>query len=158
MRILETRPSVHGVVAVTEESTGERRVWINSGWVARERGHTSLGYIPWILHGGEVNSALGICFGTGRTFGAMLNAGVGQMDLVDINRSVIGLSRKWLSRSNFGIIGNPRANIVVDDGRNFVRYGQSEYDLITLEPLQRSRIDLADSLLRISVDRPGNWR
>ena len=135
-RILETRPNVHGTVSVTEETTGERRVWINNIWVARERAHTTLGYIPWLLHPGEVRSALGICVGTGRTFGALLNCGVEELDLVDINASVIALSRYWLGRSNFGVLDNPRARVVVDDGRNFVRYGERKYDLITLEPLQ----------------------
>ncbi len=136
MRILETRPSVHGTVTVTEESSGERRIWINGSWVARETGHTAQGYIPWIFHGGDVRSALGICFGTGRTFGALLHAGVAELDLVDINAAVIDLSRHWFARSNFGVIDSPAARIVVADGRTFVRYGHRRYDLVTLEPLQ----------------------
>jgi hypothetical protein len=43
---------------------------------------------------------------------------------------------KWLERSNYGVITDPRASIIIDDGRNFVRYRKEKYDLITLEPLQ----------------------
>lgn len=136
VRILATQPSVHGTVTVTEEASGERRLWINGSWVARETGHTAQGYIPWIFHGGEVRSALGICFGTGRTFGALLNAGVAELDLVDINAAVIDMSRHWFARSNFGVIDSPRARIIVADGRTFVRHADRLYDLITLEPLQ----------------------
>lgn len=136
MRVLETRPSVHGTVAITEERGDIRKVWINSGWVASERAHLAFGYAPWLLHPGPVHSALGICCGTGRTFGALLNAGVQDLDLVDINRSVITLSSKWLARSNHGVLTDPRARVIIDDGRNFVRYGTKRYDLITLEPLQ----------------------
>jgi len=136
MRILESRDSVHGTVAITDEQTGIRRVWINSTWVANERSHLAFGYAPWLLHPGEVRSALGICCGTGRTFGALMNAGIPDLDLVDINAAVISLSSKWLARSNHGVLTDPRAHIVIDDGRNFVRYGTKKYDLITLEPLQ----------------------
>ena len=136
VRILETRSSVHGTVAITEEQQGVRRVWINSTWVASSQAHLSFGYAPWILHPGPVRSALGICCGTGRTFGALMNAGIEDLDLVDINGAVIALSGKWLAQSNHGVLTDPRAHIVIDDGRNFVRYTGRKYDLITLEPLQ----------------------
>ncbi len=136
IRILDSMPSVHGTVTVTEAEDGERRVWINNAWVAREKGHTALGYIPWIFHPGPVRSALGLCFGTGRTFGALINAGVPRADLVDINSAVVAMGGKWLERSNYGVITDPRASIIIDDGRNFVRYRKEKYDLITLEPLQ----------------------
>lgn len=135
-RILETGNSVHGTVAITEEIDGLRRVWINSTWVASEGAHLSFGYGPWLLHPGPVRSALGICCGTGRTFGALLGAGIPDLDLVDINPAVVRLSGKWLARSNHGVLHDPRAHVIIDDGRNFVRYGTKRYDLITLEPLQ----------------------
>lgn len=135
-RILDTRPSVHGTVTITEEREGIRKVWINSTWVASERAHLAFGYAPWLLHTGPVESALGICCGTGRTFGALLNVGITDLDLVDINESVIDLSAEWMARSNHGVLTDPRARIIIDDGRNFVRYTDKTYDLITLEPLQ----------------------
>ncbi len=135
-RILESRPSVHGTVAITEESSGERRVWINSIWVAREHSHMVMGYIPWLMHAGPIDDCLGICCGTARTFGALLNVGVQNLDLVEINPAVIDLSRQWFARSNHGVLSDPQARIITDDGRNFVRYTDRSYDLITLEPLQ----------------------
>jgi spermidine synthase len=135
-KILETRPSVHGTVAITDENSGTRRVWINSDWVAQSRSHLFLGYIPWLLHPGPVRSALGICCGSGRTFGALLNAGIPDLDLVDINPAVIHLSRKWLKEYNHAVLSDPRPHLLIDDGRNFVRYASKQYDLITLEPLQ----------------------
>lgn len=139
MRIVDTSPSVHGTVTVTEESTGERRIWINNIWVAREGAHLAFGYVPWLLHPGPVETGLGICCGTGRTFGSLLNAGIPRLDLVEINRAVIDLSRKWFARSNHGVLTNPNVRVILDDGRNFVRYADAKYDLITLEPLQTSQ-------------------
>lgn len=138
-KILETRSSVHGQVTITEEpgtKQTERRIWINSNWVAREAWHLEPGYAPWLLHNGPVNEALGICCGTGRTFGALLNIGIPVIDLVEINPAVIDLSKHWFARSNHDVLDNPAVRIIIDDGRNFVRYSKNKYDLITLEPLQ----------------------
>ncbi len=138
-KIMESRSSVHGQVTITEEpwrTQTERRIWINSNWVARETFHLESAYAPWLLHKGPVGEALGICCGTGRSFGALLNIGIPVIDLVEINPAVIELSKKWFARSNHGVLTNPAARIIIDDGRNFVRYTKTKYDLITLEPLQ----------------------
>lgn len=138
-KILETRSSIHGQVTITEEprrNQTERRIWINSNWVARETFHLEAAYTPWLLHKGPVERALGICCGTGRTFGALLNIGIPVIDLVEINPAVIELSRRWFARSNHGVLSDPGVRIIIDDGRNFVRYTDARYNLITLEPLQ----------------------
>ncbi len=136
LRIVETRPSVHGTVTVTEEDTGEKRLWINGVWVARESAHTIMGYVPWLLHPGPANKGLGICCGTGRTFGALLNVGIESLDMVEINPAVIDVGIKWFSDANHGVLTAPNAEVIIEDGRNFVRYTDRTYDLITLEPLQ----------------------
>lgn len=135
-KILDTSPSIYGTVTVTEDVSGERVIWINNEFVARETGHLQFGYVPWLLHPGLVERSLGICCGTGRTFGALHNVGISKLDLVEINPSVIRLTNKWLSRSNNNVLSDESVRVILDDGRNYVRYTDQKYDLITLEPLQ----------------------
>ncbi|MCB9850565.1 MAG: fused MFS/spermidine synthase [Phycisphaerales bacterium] len=134
--ILAMMPSVHGSTAVTEESTGQRRLWVNSSWIGVERAGFASGYVPWIFHERPIDKALGLCMGSGGSFGALSNAVDCDLTLVEINPSVVAMCDKWLARSNYAIVSNPRAKIIIDDARHFTHYSKDTYDLLTIEPMQ----------------------
>jgi len=135
-KCLEVQPSVHGMAAVTEEQGGYRRLWVNSSWIGGEGTGLVSGYVPWIFHQRPIERALGLCMGSGGSFGALTRAAHCRLDVVEINREVVHLAGKWLAQVNNGLVQDPQVHIVLDDARHYVRYNQQTYDLLTIEPMQ----------------------
>ena len=80
----------------------------------------------------NAKSGLIICFGMGTTFRAMHSWG--------IDTTVIELSPSVTESFGFffpdfqDVIGDPKAHIVVDDGRRYLLRGSRKFDVITLDP------------------------
>lgn len=92
-----------------------------------------MSHLPMLLHG-DARRVLVICFGTGSTAGAALLHPDAKVDAVDINRSVLDFA-PWFGQANHGVQGNPRATLILDDGRNFLATTPNYYDVITSEPM-----------------------
>jgi spermidine synthase len=90
-------------------------------------------HIPMLLHP-DPRRLLVICFGTGSTAGAGLLHPGATIDAVDINRTVFGFASHFVA-VNHGVARDPRARLVVDDGRNFLLTTAERYDVITSEPM-----------------------
>jgi spermidine synthase len=90
-------------------------------------------HIPMLLHP-DPRRVLVICFGTGSTAGAgLLHPGT-TVVAVDVNRTVFGFAPHFLA-VNHGVARDPRARLVVDDGRNYLLTTGERYDVITSEPM-----------------------
>jgi len=80
----------------------------------------------------NAKSGLIICFGMGTTFRAMHSWG--------IDTTVVELSPAVTESFGFffpdfqDVIGDPKAHIVVDDGRRYLLRGSRKFDVITLDP------------------------
>lgn len=135
-RLLDFRETELSDVMVTVDTDGERRLWINSAWVAATGGgHLSLGHLP-VMFLDQRQRALGIGIGTGQTFTAVLDMGLAELDCVEINRGVIELSQRWFSKANKQLFSRPGVRLHHNDGRAFLRTTAESYDLVILEPLQ----------------------
>lgn len=139
-QILALEESRASDVMVTDDARGRRRLWINSTWVATAGGgtgygHQVFGHFPALLHGAP-DRALGIALGTGQTFAAVLAEGARHLDCVEINPSVVKLSREYFRDFNHGLLDRPSVTVHVEDGRAYLRGTREKYDLIVLEPLQ----------------------
>jgi spermidine synthase len=136
VKVLEFAEGTVSDVMVTEESSGRRRLWINSSWVAGTGGgHRVLGLLPGLFVE-KPRRALGIALGTGQTFAAVLRHGFESLDCVEINPNVIALSSRWFSEANDGLFRRPGVRVHTDDGRAFLRTTEDRFELIVLEPLQ----------------------
>jgi len=134
--LLDFRETALSDALITAEPDGERRLWINSSWVAATGGgHLSLGHLPAMLVPDNAR-AVGIGFGTGQTFSAIMELGVSHLDAVEINRGVIELAEIWFAEANDGLTRKTGVHVHHDDGRAFLRTTRAEYDLVVLEPLQ----------------------
>lgn len=91
-----------------------------------------MGYLPMVAHPDPKN-ALVICFGTGQTANAVRNENPQSLDIVDINKHVLGLADYF--PSNEGVLDDPRVKTFVMDGRAYLRRFDKVYDVITLEPM-----------------------
>jgi len=77
-------------------------------------------------------SALAICFGIGTTFRSLMSWGI-ETTAVDLVPSV----RKafpFFYDDAAEILQNPRATVIVDDGRRYLKRSRTQFDVITLDP------------------------
>jgi predicted membrane-bound spermidine synthase len=92
-----------------------------------------LGHLPVLLHP-HPESALNICFGTGTTAGSVaIQPEIKSLDIVDLSPEVLK-SARFFTKSNHGVLDNPKVHAQVNDGRNFLLCTQNRYDVITFEP------------------------
>jgi len=137
--VIAHRDDVTATVAVLDLGTGERVLRINGFEAAAESRITGAGYMPMMSHlplvlHGQGRRVLVICFGTGSTAGAVLLHPEARVDAVDLNRSVLEFAPLF-RRTNNGVGQDPRARLVLDDGRHYLLRTDETYDVITSEPM-----------------------
>jgi hypothetical protein len=93
----------------------------------------SMAHVPLLAHP-EPRRALLICFGVGNTAAAIAeHDSIEQIDIVDLNDRVFATATEF-RHVNGDVLSDPRINLYQDDGRQFLRAGDEQYDLITSEP------------------------
>lgn len=92
------------------------------------------GHVPMLLHAGSPKKVLGICLGTGQTFGSILSYSIEKMDLVEISKTITNVALNDFREQNKNLGSDKRVNIIIEDGRNYVAHTKNKYDIITLEP------------------------
>lgn len=78
------------------------------------------------------HSAVVICFGMGTTFRSLMSWGI-QVKAVELVPSVKESFGFFFSDAE-KILSNPKGEIIVDDGRRFLKRTTEKFDLITLDP------------------------
>ncbi len=91
------------------------------------------GYFPFLfLEEGEKNNALIIGPGGGRDILLALMGGVGQVTAVEVNEDIVDIVREY-SWYNGGVYTDlDNVDVVVDEGRNFLKRQEDKYDIIML--------------------------
>jgi len=107
--------------------------------VAKEgvSGQAVQGHLPVIFFPGasDPRRCLGICLGSGQSFGALLLHGIERLDVVDISASVVDLSLRRFAAFNHGLGSDPRVALHLDDGRHFVERAPDQgFDVVSMEP------------------------
>ena len=93
---------------------------------------TLLAHIPLLMHD-RPDTVMVLGMASGITAGEVLTYPVRKLDIVEINREVIGASeffRPW----NGGVLDDPRAELILQDGRAHLDLTSRRYDLIISEP------------------------
>ncbi|MBI4821799.1 MAG: MFS transporter [Deltaproteobacteria bacterium] len=136
-RTIAIREATSEIVAVTDSGV-ERRLFTNGYSMSStsrggQRYMRAFAHIPLLLVDNPKN-ALVICFGVGNTANAVSRHPVERFDIADVSKNVLEHGR-YFERDNQRVLEDPRARIVVDDGRHHLR-GQPDgtYALVTLEP------------------------
>ncbi len=135
---LEGNFSTLSVVEDTERNT--RTLFVDgfsTATVSEKFGGTSymqaMGFVPMMLHP-DPKQALVMCFGTGNTLGTVAAFPGVRVDAVEIDRNVLKLAH-WFAPWNGNVMDRPNVNFHIQDARQFIRWGQGTYDVITLEPM-----------------------
>jgi spermidine synthase len=133
--ILETWESGHGVVAVVERK-GNRVIKLDNyytlgGTVSRRYEQTQAD-LPIMLHQ-DPKSIFFLGLGTGITAGAALSHPVASVTAVELIPDVITASRLYFKEHLNGLFDDPRARVLAGDGRQQLRVGADEYDVIVAD-------------------------
>ena len=141
-RVIYYREGVEGTVAISEPAENptcsDRVLWINAvqATASIEKGvkmNRFQGVLP-MLFDRDPRLALFMCFGSGITAGALGLFDFERIDAVEISRAVLDAAPLF-EKDNFDVINNPKVNLIVDDGRNFLLTTKNSYDVISFEPM-----------------------
>ncbi len=98
------------------------------------RKNRMLAHLPMLVHPNP-EEVLVICFGSGSTFGALaVYDTLKRVDCVEIAPGVIECA-PYFGEYNLDVLENPLANLIIDDGRNYLLCTDRRYDVITAEPM-----------------------
>ena len=123
---------------ITNKVPGFRKIWMDNLWVSstsREGTHALLAHYPILFHENP-KTVVGIAFGTGQTFGTCLLYPIESIKSVEIDPEIITACKGRFTQENYGILEDPRNEVIIDDGRFFLAGTSDKFDIITAEPLQ----------------------
>ncbi len=91
-------------------------------------------HIPLLLHT-NATEALVVGIGSGITCRAVLaHPEVRHLDIVEISPEVTEAARRWFAPFHGGALDHPRARVILDDAKAFLRTAGRRYDVIVTEP------------------------
>jgi spermidine synthase len=123
-------------VAVIKNEKGYKLLVVNGVYeVATDytilRTFRILGHLPLLIHP-DPQKALVISFGAGVTSGAVARHDLEQIDAVEISPEVIDANKYFIEESQ-DVLSDPRVNLIIDDGRNYLLRTTNHYDVITAD-------------------------
>lgn len=95
--------------------------------------HEMLSHLPILAHGG-VRDVLIVGGGDGALAEEMFkHAGIEHVTVVEIDPWVVGVSKRHLQDINHGSFDDPRLELVIADGKDFVASTGAQFDLIVVD-------------------------
>lgn len=141
-----TRPEVvyHGegiahTVDIVKTSGGNTLMMVNGNVEADttlvQRRHFILkAHLPLLLHPNPKDIAV-IGLGLGMTLSATArNPLVERIRVIELTPEMV-VAHKYLKTLTNDILSNPKVNLIIDDGRNFLRRSSEKFDMITADPI-----------------------
>jgi len=119
-------------VDVTGGTDAQRNLFVNGEGITKLTVITKLlAYIPKAARP-NATTMLNICFGMGSTFRSSLILGM-NTTAVDLDPTVPSVM-PWFYSGARTYLHNPNSQVVISDGRNYVRLSNKRYNLITVDP------------------------
>ncbi len=106
-----------------------------SGYIA-ERRQKKQGFIPIMLAQRKAN-ALVISLATGITASAFADAGVANIDCIELLPTAV-TQASYFQRQNSNILSDRRFNLFIEDGRSFIKNTNRKYDIVLSDNYQYS--------------------
>ena len=138
-RYLYVEEGVNASVAVTDSDGGYRQLHISGKVVASTmdldmRIERMLGHVPALVHGAP-RSVLVVGMGAGVTAGSFVRyPEVERIVICEIEPSVLEASNHFVTQ-NYGVLSDPRTEVIYDDARHFLATTDEEFDVITSDPI-----------------------
>ncbi len=127
-----------GATAAVFEEFGKIRTFVVDGRIEAStlitdmRIQRLLGHIPMLLHPNP-KKVMNLGLGAGVTFGSVMLHPVEDGRCVELSRAVLGATRQF-GDANHHVMDDPRAPIILMDGRNYLRSTLETFDCITADP------------------------
>jgi spermidine synthase len=126
-----------GTTAAVFEEYGRRSIVINGKLEASTvrmdmRLQRVMGHLPLLLHPNP-KKAINIGLGAGVTFGSVMQHPLDEGRCAELSESIKGATRQF-GAANHHVMENPKARIVLRDGRNYLRATTETFDCITADP------------------------
>lgn len=94
-----------------------------------------LGHLPALVHG-RPKSVLVVGFGAGITAGAfVLYPEVERIVICEIEPLIPAHVAAYFRKENYGVLDDPRVEVVYDDARHFILTTKEKFDVITSDPI-----------------------
>ena len=138
-RYLYIEEGVNASVAVTDSEAGYRQLHISGKVVASTmdldmRIERMLGHVPALVHGSP-RSVLVVGMGAGVTAGSFVRyPEVERIVICEIEPSVVEASDQFVTE-NYGVLSDPRTEVIYDDARHFLATTDEQFDVITSDPI-----------------------
>ena len=141
-RLLYYEEGRSSTVAVVDAALGalqQRYIAVNGKVVASDGGRDMevqllLGHVPVLLHPNP-RRVLVIGFGAGVTLGSVAaHEGIEELTLVEIEPAVLAAGSLF-AHVNEDVLSDPRLEVMIQDGRNFVKTTERTFDVITADPV-----------------------
>jgi spermidine synthase len=137
--MLYCKENINGTTTVFADAGQNRQRYLlidGTGEVSTDyfsmRAFRFLGLLPALYRPGATN-ALVVTFGSGIVAGSMAGLpGIGHVDCVEICKEAFNAAQYFTSE-NHDVLHNPKINLIVNDGRNFVLTTDRQYDIISAD-------------------------
>jgi spermidine synthase len=131
---------LNGSIAVTVSTAGVRS-FHSAGKVQASndpldmRLQRMLGHISALTHR-EPKSVLIVACGAGVTAGTfVVHPSIKRIVICDIEPLVPKFVAPMFDKENYGVVHDPRTQVICDDGRHFIRTTREKFDIITSDPI-----------------------
>ncbi|MBT5550115.1 MAG: fused MFS/spermidine synthase [Nitrospina sp.] len=141
IRLLDYKEGEYSTISVVEDKESRARTIYLDGFSTATvssafSGSTymqAMGFVPMALHPSP-KRVLVIGFGTGNTMGTASLFPGAEVHGVEIDKNVLEFS-KWFAQWNHDVLNRPNTKMFIQDGRAFLKWSQSTYDVIIMEPM-----------------------
>jgi len=122
------------VATVVSSGEGmEKRLFINGISITNLTPITKImAHMPLAFHKNQAQNALVICFGMGTTYRSLMSWDI-QVKGVELIPSVKEAFTYYFDDA-LKIMENPKGEIIIDDGRRYLKRNTAKYDIITIDP------------------------
>ena len=130
---------IESIVSVIKVKGGEQAFLTNgrveaSTHLPEQQTQLTLGHLPMLLNPNP-REVLVVGLGSGMTAGATaVHPSVERVTLVEIEDNVLGAARTFAAY-NHHVLDNPKVDVVLNDGRNFLMTTSRTFDVITADPI-----------------------
>ena len=134
--LLMYREQVTDIVMVTQDERGGRLIRYGDGrgtaGTLTVREDRSYAHIAMLAHP-DPRRILNICFGVGNSLSSVAQYPVERIDQVELSPGVVEAA-PYFRATNRNVLEDPRVNLTIEDGRNFLLASRDRYDVIRLDP------------------------
>ena len=135
-KLLMYREQITDIVMVTEDEKGQRMIRYGDGrgtaGTTTFREDRSYAHVALMPHPNPKN-ILNICFGVGNSLSSVTQYPVERVSQVELSPGVV-YAAPYFEETNRKVLQDPRVELTIEDGRNYLLTSRERFDIIRLDP------------------------